>query len=199
MKIAYETLHELPLKRYIDCVVDNNLYALLRTPISAIFYPEKRLKTLWSKLQEEYRKLSGNKEYEVKKAAIDELNDMKLRVYLYSNALQLISDYDDMLNATEYLEKEGFSGKREFVVKRVTAEIKMLKIQIESKEIQLSKDKVENNDKKVTREDYAKTIIATNKNGYKVDYDTTVADFIVAMNMQKEESKRMEQQLKKRR
>lgn len=196
MKLTYETLHELPLKRYIDCVVDDDLQALVRLPIP---YPNKALKTLWSKLQEEYRKLSGNRDYEIKKAAIDELNDMKLRVYLYSNALQLISDYDDMLNAAEYLEKEGFIGKRELVIKRVTAEIKIMRVHIETKEAQLTKEKVEGNDKKATREDYAKTIIATNKNGYKVDYNTTVADFIVAMNMQKDESKRMEQQLKKRR
>ena len=193
MKLTYTTLHELPLRNYIDCVVDNNLRSLLRYNIP---YSKKLLQALFDELQKEYVKLSGNKEFSAKKAAIDSLNDMKVKLYLYSNALQLISDYDDMLNAMQYLNDEGFKGTKEQIIKRVTAEIKIMGIQIEAKE---SAFRVENptENKKVTREDYARTIIATNKNGYKVDYDTTVADFIVALNLQKEEGKRMEQQMNK--
>jgi len=193
MKLTYTTLHELPLRNYIDCVVDNNLRSLLRYNIP---YSKKLLQALFEELQKEYVKLSGNKEFSAKKAAIDSLNDMKVKLYLYSNALQLISDYDDMQNAMQYLNDEGFKGTKEQIIKRVTAEIKIMGIQIEAKE---SAFRVENptENKKVTREDYARTIIATNKNGYKVDYDTTVADFIVALNLQKEEGKRMEQQMNK--
>lgn len=193
MKLTYTTLHKLPLKYYIDCVVDNNLRSLLRYNIP---YSNKLLRALFEELQKEYVKLSGNKEYSAKKAAIDSLNDMKVKLYLYSNALQLISDYDDMQNAMQYLNDEGFKGTREQVIKRVTAEIKIMSIQVEAKESAMRVDNPTEN-KKVTREDYARTIIATNKNGYKVDYDTTVADFIVALNLQKEESKRMEQQMNK--
>ena len=103
MKLTYTTLHELPLKRYIDCVCDNNLRSLLRYSIP---YPKKRLKALFEELQKEYTKLSGNKEYNAKKAAIDELNELKQKLYLYSNALQLVSSYDDMKNAMAYLSSE---------------------------------------------------------------------------------------------
>lgn len=196
MILTYNTLHKLPLGRYIDCVCDENYRALL---VYNIPYSNKVLKALFDTLQQEYIKLSGNKEYSAKKAVIDDINDMKLKLYLYSNALQILEEYDDMQGAIQYLNSEGFNGTREQIIKRVTAEIKAMNIQCETKEAQLRVENQQEDKKKATREDYDKTILATNKNGYHIDENTTVAKFIIAMQMQREEAKRMEQTLNKRR
>lgn len=70
----YQTIHELPLNKFIDCIVDNNLSALT---ISGFPAPEQ-LAIAWDYILSQYSELIGTQEYKMYKILYCEVENLKI-------------------------------------------------------------------------------------------------------------------------
>jgi len=96
----YQSISELPLSRFIDAVVDNNLFSLIK---SGNAQPDMlQLSAAWKNILDEYTEAMGSHEY-------------KLYISLLREKEQLIIDYNliralvyAMHNVQDYIISEGF-------------------------------------------------------------------------------------------
>lgn len=73
--IAYhQALDELPLNKFIECIVDGNLAALIISGIPA----EDQLKTAWENISQQYIERIGTSEYKMYIALYKEINTLKI-------------------------------------------------------------------------------------------------------------------------
>jgi len=184
----YTSLYKLPLGKYIDVVVDGMYKSLRIVPIPC---PQYAYIYVYGKLHEEYAKLAGNAEYKGRVSRQDEITFIKYQLFFYSHALKLIVAHDNMTGAIEYLKQNGFEGTREELINQVTGELMGLKSNLDDLEHLEKQTNPQTESKKITRADYSKTIAVACKNGYYVDYQTSVADFIHILATQKEEFTRL--------
>ena len=189
-KFLYTSLFELPLKNYIDVAVDGNYRKLRKISLPV---PMKVYKDVYSDLIEQYMELSGNDNLKAEKERQEDENDLKKKVYLYSVGLSVLVQFEQTDGIMSYFENEGIAGTVEQVAKRVDAELKVMKIELEG----LEKLKLQNPKEKTTRQDFSKTIAMACKNGYNVHYEMSTADFIQTLNIQREEIKNLERLTKK--
>lgn len=89
--IVYEKIYDLPLNKFIDCIVDNNLSSLT---ISG--YPtQEQLITAWDNILAEYSELIGTDEYRMYVQLYKEVNIIKItlnQITIAINILRVVRD-----------------------------------------------------------------------------------------------------------
>ena len=183
----YQTLYKMPLGKYIDVVVDKNFKSLRRMPFPC---PLFAYLAQFGKLQVEYSELSGNKEMQGRITKQDEVNFIKYQIFFFSHALKLLLSGKVDEDVKEFFSKNGFEGSTEEIANAVSGELMGLKSNLDDLEL-LLKAETPQDTGKVSRADYSKTIAIANKNGYYLDYKSSVADFIHILGLQKEEISRL--------
>mgnify|MGYP000075347884 FL=1 len=95
--IFHKTLDSLPLNKFIDCIVDNNLQALT---ISG-FPVEQELKTAWDNILLEYIEVTGTNEYRMYVQLFKDISIAKIIMNQLSIALNILQVSYDEFFATE--------------------------------------------------------------------------------------------------
>ena len=188
-KNLYLSLHELPLGNYISIVVDGNVKAVKK---KRGFVPRPVLIRQINELQKQYSEMSDQKIYEGFVTRNQEKDLMKAQIFFYSTALKLIVDFDNMKGAIDFFNENGFFGTKEEIANQVLAEVKAIKSRLDDMELIDKAQQADNKKEKITREMYSRVILVAKKNGYDINYESSVADFITAMHLQKEEIKNLE-------
>lgn len=88
----YRTIDALPLSRFIDCIVDGNLFALVITGIPDI----KELQTAWNNILQEYSDSIGTGEYRLFVSLYKEVSLLELdlsTIYTLVNSMRTIQEY----------------------------------------------------------------------------------------------------------
>ena len=84
--IVYEKIYDLPLNKFIDCIVDGNLASLT---ISG--YPtQEHLTTAWSNILAEYSELIGTDEYRMYVQLYKEVNIIKITLNQITIAISIL-------------------------------------------------------------------------------------------------------------
>ena len=195
LKLCQRNLHtdlyKLSLRKYISITVEDNLKVLRFLPIPM---PKSAYVIAFNTLQKQYAKLADNKTYAGHVTRQQEKNLIKSQIFFYSTALKLIHDFDNAEGSIDFFNKNGFTGTKDEIMQQVSDELMGLKSNLDDMEAldeANKKDEGGKDIKKVTREDYSRTILVANKNGYNITYKSSVADFIHTMSLQKEEIKNM--------
>ena len=101
VEIAYhKTIDELPLNKFINCIVDNNISALIIGPVPdqevlMLNYP--KLKTAWETISSQYIERIGTSEYKMYIALYKEINILKITL----NQINIIAQREDKVNGIE--------------------------------------------------------------------------------------------------
>lgn len=85
--VLFQNIHELPLSRFIDCVVDGNLYALVK---SGIVVNPIILYNTWTDILEQYSQAVGTQEYKTYIALKDEIHAIELRYKRITDILSML-------------------------------------------------------------------------------------------------------------
>ena len=88
----YQGISNLPLSRFIDCIVDGNLYALVITGIP----DQKQLQTAWANILQDYSEAIGAGEYKLYISLYKEISLLKIdydSIYSIVDALRSIQEY----------------------------------------------------------------------------------------------------------
>jgi len=92
----HQRIHDLPLDRFIECLVDGNLARLIISGIPS----EEQLSTAWELILGEYSELIGNQEFRMYKELFREVSILKItldQITISLSVLQVI--YDPFLAA----------------------------------------------------------------------------------------------------
>ena len=187
-KNLYLSLYDMPLGNYIRLTVDGDLRQLSKTNRKI---PQAVALKVFAELQKQYSDMSDNKVLEGQITRQSEKDYLKTQIFFYSSALNLIHNFDNMDGAIVFFNNNGIFGSANEVQNQALAEVKALKSKLDDLEA-LDKANSEDVQKRVTREDYSKVILVAGKNGYHITYKSSVADFISAMQLQKEEISRLQ-------
>lgn len=188
-KNLYLSLYELPLGNYISIVVDGDFKAVNK---KRSFVPRPALIRQINELQKQYSEMSDQKTYEGYVTRNQEKDLMRAQIFFYSTALKLIVDFDNMKGVIDFFNENGFFGTKEEIANQVLAEVKAIKSRLDDMELIDKTQQTDNKKEKITRELYSRVILVAKKNGYDINYKSSVADFITAMHLQKEEIKNLE-------
>ena len=93
----YQSIHKLPLHKFIDCIVDNNLHSLVISGKPA----EQQLQDTWNGILSEYSEAIGNHEYKLYIGLYKEITILKLTYDQINNAVSLLQ-----VTYSEYLCKQ---------------------------------------------------------------------------------------------
>ena len=189
----YTTCYDLPREKYIKCVCEEDILHIKKTKL---FTPKWLVFEYYTKIMEEYAKLSDNKEIEFVKIKQNEVKSLQEKLLIYNLCYNgLIGNYNlkrDTAIFENYLSQVGITGSNTHdLVKKLEGRIKNTNFQIKELISQLKSEKQDVG--VVTREDYESIAIILEKNGYRLGGST--ANFIIALNLQRKEQKEMEKQL----
>lgn len=186
--VLYLNLYKLPLGVYIDIIVDKEYKKLSKYSIPV---PKNVLFRCFNDLQQNYTTLARSAEYKTMASRKEEMQFLQYKIFFYSHAVKLMTDFDNTEGCIKFLNENGFTGTREEIAQAVIGELMGLKSNLDDLEALDAVDKKPEEKHEVSRGDYAKTIAVANKNGYSVSYDTSVGDFINILNLQREEIARL--------
>jgi hypothetical protein len=192
----YTTCYDMPRENYIRCVCEEDLRHTKRT----LFYvPNSLLVENYSKINEEYARLSDNKEIEFVKIKQNEIKTLQEKILIYRLCYHaLIGNHNlnrDTNTFADYLSSVGIFGTdTRDLVKKLEGRLKNIGFQIKELVSQLKDEKKDVGI--ATREDYESIAIILEKNGYHLG--TSTANFIIALNLQRKEQKEMEKMLNKK-
>lgn len=124
----YNDCGKLPLDRFIDCLVDNDLSQLIITGTAT----ESELQTVWDKIYVQYCQLSQDGSYNEVFEILKEIDDLKAKITIANNSikhLQLSFDQDlvNVLNslALRCTVKDGDKG--EVLINKLNAVVARIK------------------------------------------------------------------------
>lgn len=186
----YDSCHDLPLKRFIKCMVTGNLKHLV---ITGYFTPNQ-LKTAWDKIGEQYIELAGDKAQMAILSIVKEVSQLKGKLAIIQAIVDEMSkrydaDLANMLRSMGFNYKFDISDPEKYIadLKRTVSASKPMLMRIAEKEKSL-KD-AQGSNTKVTEADYDKYIADLSKfQGYYIDPErSTVAQFIAVVNSYKAE------------
>ncbi len=184
----YQNINELPLKRFIDCICDSNIYALIITG-----HPKmEELEHSWNEIKLQYADLIKDHEY---RHYINQVNEHSRLEITYQQVLSLLAflkdnyhkKFADMLNqklGSSFQFNVNLPEDYDKDLKRAKTRSGGLKIQVDLKALQLAgleKRFGENNDgKKMTRESFQSVLIAlSDHKQYRITDDITVYEYCI--------------------
>lgn len=88
----HQTIDELPLNRFIDCMVDNNLSALIISGLPTI----QQLQSAWENIFSDYIERIGTNEYRIYVALYKEINLLKVTIDQINIIAQRGDEANDM-------------------------------------------------------------------------------------------------------
>lgn len=170
----YQSISELPLNKYIECVVDGNLSALI-----ICGYPTKeQLESAWLEIAEQYADAMGDAEH-------------RMYIKLYKELVMLNIEYQQILNLIDLLTlvryqpleqklnellftNYSFTDNREKELETCFRLSKSVSLRIDLKKQQIDglRDKGENRTKKPTREYYQSILITLSDHAKYPVFDT---------------------------
>lgn len=190
----YQTIHSLPLAKFIDCIVDGNLSALT---ISG-FPTQEQLSAAWVFIQSQYSELVGTQEYQMYKILYCEVEQLKItlnqiaiilggevnndgEVTKVTGLLQVIySEYfaqqlNDLLKTScrfNWNDQTSYQAECEKCLRRAKA----LKIKLDLKNIEFAAIQKKNNAKTGVKMDrtYFTSILITLSNFAKFRIDSSI-------------------------
>lgn len=180
----YKSINELPLSRFIDCLVDNNLFALI---ISG--EPEKDLlEAVWEEILFDYNEAIGDNESKMYFQLFKEVHLLLITMKEIEMNIQILSfEYDkkyaDNLNAlleTDFAFDFSDQEKYHKELSRCKNRSKGIFIQYEIKNTQFEalKKKNDNKDFKVNREYFQNILITLSDHAkYEIKDNITVYQF----------------------
>lgn len=193
MKLAtiYDSCHDLPLKRFIKCMVTGKLKYLVKSGYATT----RQIKDAWDKISEEYIELSGDKAQKAILSVVKEISQLKGKLLIIQAIVDELSmyysqDLVNMLKSMGFNYKFDYEDKEKYLsdLKRVVSSSKPMLMRIKEREKTL--DELNKNDgTKVTEADYDSYIASLSKfQSYFIDPEkTTVAQFIAVVNSYKAE------------
>jgi hypothetical protein len=180
----YRHITELPLNRFIDCLVDDNIYALVITG-----NPDQvELKAAWLDIQSEYADAIGNSEYRlfvnlmkeviVLGTTLDQINVLVSLLEEYYH-IEIHQRLNKLLNATIALDPTD-PDKYKAGLKGAIMRSKSIKIKLDLKNIQLKdiQAKMEEPGKKPEREYFHSVLITLSDHAkYQIADNITVYEY----------------------
>jgi hypothetical protein len=96
----YSTIHQMPLDRFIDCMVDDNLHALIITGNP----PEYELNKAWNSIRQDYADKMGDHEYSLYLQLFKEINVIDANINLVHKLVEVlrvayVKEFADKLNS----------------------------------------------------------------------------------------------------
>lgn len=188
----YRSITTLPLNRFIDVVVDGNLYALVETPDNHTVTIED-LTVVWSGILSEYTEAIGNAEYKHYVSVYKELSAIKLKYSLIIQAIDILKTgvYSkiicDFLNSElkcncvfNYKDEKSYINELDKCFRRS----KSIKIQIDLKQLQFDAVASKHKEgKKPDRKYYDAVLISLSDHAkYEIRDDITVSKFCERIN-----------------
>lgn len=180
----YQHITELPLNRFIDCLVDGNIYALVITGKPT----DEELMTAWGNIQTEYADAIGNHEYRLYVNLFKEVTLLSVNLQLIMTAIEILEDVyskeltgklNKLLSSNITLDPAD-PEKYKSSLKRFDMRSKGLKIDLDLKQIQLKamEAKINKPGDKPTREYYHSVLITLSDHAkYQIPDSITVFEF----------------------
>ena len=88
----YQNIHKLPLEKYIDCICDNNLYALVISGTPTI----EELQATWEEIKQQVSEIGGSDTHSLLRSLYKEVNALRVQYSYIINtieALRLVQDH----------------------------------------------------------------------------------------------------------
>jgi len=176
----HKTLHDLPLNKFIDCIVDNNLSALT---ISG-FPKEEELTQAWHNILGEYIESVGSQEYRMYVAMFKDVAILKITYDQVTTALKILQVVYDPFFAKEVnkLLRTDFKfnwqdpNTYEAEIKKCFRRSKALKIRLDLKNLQFAAIQKKNENKEEQKMDrqYFTSILVTLSDHAKYRIEETI-------------------------
>ncbi len=182
----YQHINELPLSRFIECLVDNNLKALI---ISGVPH-EDALNEAWANIYEQYVEAIGDNENKMYLLLYKEITKTAIDISLIDKLIEVLQTYrvknfEDMLNGalkTNFKFDASKPEEYEKLLKRCQNRSKSININHNLKKLQLEamQKKAEGKSQKPTKEHFSSVLNVLSKhNAYRVNAaDITVYEYI---------------------
>ena len=160
----YLNIYELPFSKFLDCIVDDNLSALIKEG----YPPEIELLTTWQSISEQYANACGNSEYSLYFNLFKRIGIITQDLADIHNFIELLSIiyYEPIARELNSLLKTNFrfdpSNQIEYqaTLKRCYNRSRGLKIELDLKKLQYEEmEKKLSKNEKPTREYYYKILI----------------------------------------
>lgn len=178
----YQHIAQLPLNRFIDVVVDSNIYALVITGSPTL----NELHDAWQTISIEYADAIKDQESRLLFSTEKELNRLKLAYHVIIDALGVLKNYytPQFANVVNELLRTSFKFDIRFPddydndIKRAYNRSKGIKIDIDLKQMSYEalKEKILSSTKKPTRE-YFQAILITLSDFVKYEIRDTITVF----------------------
>ncbi len=182
------TDYRFTVRRYIKWRADGKLSALclLPIPVPAFIYSD-----LADKLMNEYVDLSKNEDLIREKYRVNELRSLTKRYYIF-RAFRMALVSPDLGQETykeleEVLKKSGI--RSDDIDSRLKSEMAAMEVKIT--DLQKAEPK-EVAPRKITRTDFARILSYLGKEGYKIDIDSPMINYIEVLNLHRDYVKQME-------
>lgn len=191
LAILYDSCHDLPLKRFIKCMVTGNLKYLVKSGYATT----RQMKSAWDKIGEEYIKLSGDKAQKAILSIVKEISQLKGKLIIIQAIVDELAKYYNqdlvnMLKSMGFNYKFDHSDNEKYLadLKRVVSSSKPMLMRIKEREKTLN-DLNNADQTQVTEADYDSYIASLSKfQSFFIDPEkTTVAQFIAVVNSYKAE------------
>lgn len=191
LAILYDSCHDLPLKRFIKCMVTGNLNYLVKSGYATT----RQMKAAWDKIGEEYIELSGDKAQKAILSIVKEISQLKGKLIIIQAIVDELAKYHNqdlvnMLKSMGFNYKFDHSDNEKYLadLKRVISSSKPMLMRIKEREKTLN-DLNNPDQTQVTEADYDSYIASLSKfQSYFIDPEkTTVAQFIAVVNTYKAE------------
>lgn len=180
----YLSIQKLPLRRFIDCIVDHNLHSLIITgDPSAV-----ELQLIWSNILQEYSQAIGNNEYRLYTSLYKEITIIKITYDQIQEAVKLLQityseffhkELDKLLKMKLRLNPDDQASYQEELLKCLRRS-KSLIIKHDLKKIQFEsiQKKQEGKENKFTREYFISIMITLSDHAkYQIQDSITVAEY----------------------
>lgn len=180
----YNSIHALPLCRFIDAIVDGNIFSLVisGTPELPI------LQTTWEKIREQYADKMGDMEYKLYASLYREINELtaninSIHVLVDQLRMRYVKKFADRLNSlliTNYKFDITDLAEYDKLLDRCYNKTGGLQLNLDLKLINFKAIEEKNKEKntKPTRDYYASVLITLSDNvGYPLRDDITVFEF----------------------
>lgn len=180
----YRSISELPLCRFIDCAVDNNLYALVITGKP----DENELLALWDKIKIEYADAMKDNEYKLYTNLRNELSRLEITYSQLQKAIEELrktycSQFADKVNIwlrTSFKFDTRFPDDYENDLKRANNRSKGIKLEVDLKKLNIAglEKKFADKEGKATRESFMNILFSLSDHvKYQLTENITVYEF----------------------
>ena len=179
MSIFLKDVYTITLADYITLVCDKNLHVLKKWSVPV---PRRKLVEAYAHLIDQYTELTTNPDVKVSKNKRERLNRLIERHTIIFSCYTILR-YKESEVARVLLKKYLFIPKYDSRKKAIAKCVSVLK-GMEQEINELKKKKTEES---ITRADFERSIVVLRKNGYTVDRQMMLSEYIQVENLAREE------------